>query len=71
MYTKELEDEQRNQVVIMKELSELTSVLKETTIDIHSAVNIQNTVRGFLLIWLLSITHVTVTLATDGYAKIR
>ncbi len=44
MYTRELEDEQRNQTVLVKELSDLTSVLKETTIDINAAVNIQNKV---------------------------
>lgn len=45
MYTKELEDEQKTQAVLIHELAELTSVLKEATMDMNSAVRLQNVVR--------------------------
>jgi hypothetical protein len=72
IYTKELEDEQRNKVVLLQELSELTSVLKETTIDINSAVNIQNTVSTvYSLSHIHQLYYQFFIKATDGYAKVR
>jgi hypothetical protein len=43
---KELEAEQRTQALLVNELSELTSMLKESTLDINKAVNLQNIVSS-------------------------
>ena len=63
MYTKELEDEQKTQTALLQELSELTSILKDTTLDIHSTVKMQNTVRVNLMVnesvhFVLSVTFI-------------
>ena len=55
MYTKELEQEKQTQTVLLEELSELTGILKDTTLGIHSTVKLQNEVRistcyGFLIV---------------------
>lgn len=41
---KDLEMEQRTQAMLVNELSELTSLLKDSTMDINRAVNMQNIV---------------------------
>ena len=43
----ELEDERRSQAALMGELSELSSVLKENTLEMHQAVREQNKVGIF------------------------
>jgi hypothetical protein len=51
MYTKELEDEQVAQEVLLRDLSELTSVLKDATFGIHSTVKQQNVVSVYYCLW--------------------
>ena len=45
---KDLEVEQRAQAMLVNELSELTGMLKETTLEINRAVNVQNVVSTLL-----------------------
>jgi hypothetical protein len=52
----ELEAEQRTQALLVNELTELTSMLKESTLDINKAVNLQNIVSTSCVLAVLSIS---------------